>query len=64
MDANNLEKLILEWIGENYGKDEQNDPCYDIGSLAGHIAGNTVICAKGNLLERFGSYANDRFDEY
>ena len=40
MNADKLEKLILEWIGENYGRDEQDDPCYDIGSLVGHIIEN------------------------
>ena len=37
MNADMIEKIILEWIGDNYGSQEAEEPCYDIGTLAGHL---------------------------
>ena len=37
MNADIIERIILEWIGSNYGTQEAEDPCYDIGTLAGHL---------------------------
>ena len=40
MNADKIERIMLEWIGSNYGSQEAEEPCYDIGTLAGHIYEN------------------------
>lgn len=37
-----MKKLILNWIRENYGKEEAENPCYDINKLAKHIEGESL----------------------
>lgn len=32
-----LATKILDWIGDNYGEQEQGNPCYDIISLAEYL---------------------------
>lgn len=32
-----LREFIVRWISENYGKDEAEDPCYDVNVLSEEI---------------------------
>lgn len=35
-----IDKIIYEWVKENYGESEANDPSWSIVELANHIANN------------------------
>lgn len=38
MDAKEIQGLIFQWISENFGRSEAEQPSYDIGALAKHLA--------------------------
>lgn len=37
MKTKDIENLILNFIGENYGSQEMDDPCYNIAEMAKYI---------------------------
>lgn len=32
-----LERELYEYVAENYGHNEADDPCYDLGEIANHL---------------------------
>lgn len=44
-----LQKLLKKWVADNFGAQEAQDPCYDLGALAEHLEKNF-----SRLYEKFG----------
>lgn len=34
----NIYEFLYRWVGKNYGTQEAEDPCYDLGTLANELA--------------------------
>jgi hypothetical protein len=42
-----LERSIYNFILENFGESEANDPCFDLGEIANHLESNFKVIEKG-----------------
>ena len=43
-----LERLVYDYIVENYGESEANDPCYNMGEIVNHIESKFEVKEKDN----------------
>ena len=43
-----LERTLYEYIKENFGHSEADDPCYDLGEIANHIESKFDVKEKAN----------------
>jgi len=49
-----VERTIYDWVCENFGEGEANDPSWDIAELAGAI--NKIEVSSGEQYITLGSY--------